>query len=130
MTQLTKNFRLSEFDSRGELPTDPAVLANIHRIAQTAQVLRDFFGAPITIISAWRSKKHNAAVKGARNSRHMKGDAIDFRVKGKTPREVFAAVNQLQKAGKIEKGGLHAYDQDDEANGFTHLDGRGWNARW
>jgi uncharacterized protein YcbK (DUF882 family) len=127
MSQLTANFRLAEFASRGHIPTDPVVLANIAKLAQNLQVLRDALGAPITIISGWRSQAHNDAVNGAKKSQHMLGLAADIIVQGKTPAEVFAVASRLQREGKIDKGGLHAYSG---SYPFTHYDCRGVNARW
>jgi uncharacterized protein YcbK (DUF882 family) len=125
MSQLTANFRLAEFASRGHIPTDPAVLANIAKLAQNLQVLRDALGAPITIISGWRSQAHNDAVDGAKKSQHLTGLAADFIVKGHKPADVFAVASRLQREGKMDKGGAHAYGKS-----FTHYDCRGVNARW
>jgi uncharacterized protein YcbK (DUF882 family) len=127
MTQLTPNFRLAEFASRGHIPSDPAVLANIAKLAQNLQVLRDHFNAPITIISGWRSQQHNDAVDGAKKSQHLSGLAADFVVKGHKPADVFAVASRLQREGKMDKGGLHAYSG---SYPFTHYDCRGVNARW
>lgn len=125
MTQLTQNFRLEEWASRGRMPTDPVVLANIAKCAKNLQVLRDVLQAPITIISGWRSQQHNDDVDGAKDSQHMHGTAADIIVKGVAPKDVFAAISRLQREGKIDKGGAHAYGKS-----FTHYDCRGTNARW
>lgn len=125
MSQLTQNFRLQEWASRGHLPTDPVVLANIAKCARNLQVLRDVLQAPITIISGWRSQQHNDDVDGAKDSQHMKGTAADIVVKGVLPKDVFAAISRLQREGKLDKGGAHAYGKS-----FTHYDCRGVNARW
>ena len=127
MSQLTANFRLQEFASRGHLPTDPQVLANIAKLAKNLQVLRDALGVPITIISGWRSQAHNDAVNGAKNSQHMTGCAADIICQGIHPRDVFKVASQLQREGKIDKGGLHAYGGKYP---FLHYDCRGVNARW
>jgi uncharacterized protein YcbK (DUF882 family) len=125
MTQLTPNFRLAEFASRGHIPTDPIVLANIAKLAKNLQVLRDALGAPITVISGWRSQAHNDAVDGAKHSQHLTGLAADIIVKGVLPKDVFSAIAKLQREGKMDKGGAHAYGKS-----FTHYDCRGVNARW
>jgi uncharacterized protein YcbK (DUF882 family) len=41
-------------------------------------VVRDRFGAPITVLSGYRSPYHNAVVGGAPLSRHVIGDAVDI----------------------------------------------------
>lgn len=125
MTQLTQNFRLQEWASRGHMPTDPVVLANIAKCARNLQVLRDVLGAPITIISGWRSQQHNDDVGGAKHSQHLTGLAADIIVKDIAPKDVFAAISRLQREGKMDKGGAHAYGRS-----FTHYDCRGINARW
>lgn len=40
------------------------------------------FGVPVTLISGWRSEKHNAAVGGAPRSLHLRGLAFDVRIAG------------------------------------------------
>ncbi len=127
MTQLTQNFRLQEWASRGHLPTDPAVLANIAKCARNLQVLRDHFNAPITIISGWRSQAHNDAVSGAKHSQHLTGLAADIIVQGVSSKDVFSAIAKLQREGKMDKGGAHAYGGKFP---FCHYDCRGVNARW
>ena len=126
-TQLTPNFRAGEFASRGHLPTDPEVIERIKRLAEVLQVLRNELGVPITVISGWRSLAHNTAVGGAKNSRHMLGDAADIIVQGIKPKAVYAAIERLQADGKIPACGCHAYGG---TYPFTHIDIRGWNARW
>jgi len=117
--QLSANFNISEFGCRhcGAVPTGmpPA------RLVQILQAIRDHFAAPVTINSGHRCKVHNANVKGARNSRHLVGDAADIMVRGVTPRAVHAYAETLL-AGT---GGLGLY------NTFTHIDVRpGPPARW
>lgn len=126
-TQLTANFRAGEFASRGQLPSDARVQAAITKLAQALQVLRDEVGKPITVISGWRSAAHNAAVGGAKASRHMIGDAADIIVQGMSSVEVYRTIERLQAEGKMPAGGAHAYRGKYP---FTHYDCRGWNARW
>ncbi len=67
--------------------------------------------AGINIGSAYRSPEHNAAVGGARNSRHTHGDALDF--SGVNASNVGALVRALQAQGfrgfgYYNNGSLHA----------------------
>lgn len=92
MTQLTKNFALSEFvysDTAKQLEIDnnptPAHLENLKRTADVLQLIRDTLGRPIKITSGYRSAKLNAAVPGSsKTSAHTKGLAADIRVTGIT----------------------------------------------
>lgn len=49
------------------------------------QALREAVGKPMLIASAYRSPEHNAAVGGAKNSRHLQGDAFDVMMTGHDP---------------------------------------------
>lgn len=86
-TQLSANFTSTEFDCKCKNKScttteiDPALVDILQRI-------RDHFGAEVTINSAYRCKKHNAAVGGASNSFHMQGRAADIKVSGVKPKIV------------------------------------------
>ena len=77
----------------------------------------------IPVLSWYRSAARNAAVGGARDSRHMRGDATDH------TREWVARVGRarlLKHAEAIFKnGGLGKY-----SSGSVHFDSRGKRARW
>lgn len=47
------------------------------KFVQLLQELRNFYGRPMILTSAFRCAKHNAAVKGEPNSQHMLGLAVD-----------------------------------------------------
>jgi zinc D-Ala-D-Ala carboxypeptidase len=44
--------------------------------------LRSYYGAPVYVVSAYRSVAHNRAVGGATNSFHLQGKAFDLRYSG------------------------------------------------
>lgn len=112
-TQLTKNFRASEFDCQcGKCPETLIDLDHIKKL----QKLRDDMGASIKINSAYRCPAHNAAVGGEKASIHMKGQATDIVIEGMTPDEVADSCEHFD--------GLGRYDT------FTHVDSRGSKARW
>jgi hypothetical protein len=55
------------------------VLANMKLVAEKCfEPLREWYGKPIIINSFYRSPALNKAVKGAKNSDHVKGMAIDL----------------------------------------------------
>ncbi len=122
--KLTKDFVKAEFDSKDGAKMPDAVLSNIKKLAESLQVLRDYFGVPISINSGYRSPARNKAVGGVPNSQHVKGMAADIVVKGKSPKEVATAIFKLQNEGKMKKGGVGLY------NTFVHYDIRGNNVRW
>jgi len=80
----------SEYAARTGTPNKPgpAEVANLCRLAQTLEQVRDAIGKPIIINSAYRSPAVNAAIGGAHNSAHMRGLAADIKVGGMTPYEV------------------------------------------
>ena len=94
--KLSKNFSLNEFISsetalrRGIDNTPSAeVLANLKALCENImQPLRDWYGKPINITSGYRSPALNRAIKGAANSDHMRGQAVDFTL----PKEDYAKV--------------------------------------
>lgn len=65
----------------------------------------------ITVNSTCRSHSHNAAVGGAPRSKHLTGDAVDFRVHG----NIGAVYAYLKSSGSV--GGLKHY-----GGGLFHID--------
>lgn len=66
---------------------------------------------PVTVNSTCRSKSRNRAVGGAHRSKHLSGDAVDFRVHGNT-RAVYAYLKSLGGVGGLKHygGGLFHID--------------------
>lgn len=122
--KLTKNFSKSEFDCKCGCVMPNDVLENIKELAYHLQRLRDKLDKPIKINSAYRCVTHNRKIGGAKNSQHILGNASDIVVKDMKPIEVFNFVDKLQRLNMFKLGGLKAYKT------FTHLDIRGFIARW
>lgn len=122
--KLTENFNKSEFESKDGATMPPVVLTRIKILAENLQVLRNHVNKSIIITSGYRSPAHNRRVGGAPSSKHVLGEAADFKIPGMTPREVYLTILELQRQGKMLKGGLHAYST------WVHYDIRGYNARW
>ena len=121
--KLTTNFSLSEFNKRNyNVPTD--VLRNLIELAKNLQVLRDEVKKPIKITSGYRPAELNAKVGGAKSSKHIIGQAADFKIEGYTPKQVAAIIEKLIAAGKMKQGGLGTYST------WVHYDVRGTAARW
>jgi uncharacterized protein YcbK (DUF882 family) len=121
--KLTANFSMGEFNTRNA-PLSDSVKANIITLAKNLQVLRDEVKRPIKITSGYRSPQHNASVGGAKNSRHLLGDASDIKVQGMTPRQVADVIERLINDGRMLEGGLGVYRT------WVHYDCRGTKARW
>lgn len=87
------------------------------------QALRDRLGKPLIITSAYRSPAHNKKVGGAKNSRHMQGDAFDIRMDNHDPHEFEAAARAV---------GFTAFGYYPKS-GFMHIDtgpARSWGTPW
>ena len=116
------NFSWAEFTKGGSrIPVDAAVTQRIVKLAKYMDEVRAFLGNhPIRITSGYRDPVSNRYVGGARNSRHMYGDAVDFWVDGMDLIDAFYKLKSYHPKGGLAVG-----------NGFIHLDLRpGAPARW
>jgi uncharacterized protein YcbK (DUF882 family) len=85
------------------------------------QEIRELFGHQMITVTSWyRDPATNQRVGGARRSMHLTGGAVDFRIAGVSPSQV----QQRLDAWWGTRGGLAS------ANTFTHIDNRGYRARW
>lgn len=96
-----KYFRREEFRcpcSRcGGFPVEPE-----ERLVRVADRLRAHFGKPITISSGVRCQAHNDELRGSvKNSRHVRGKAMDFCVQGFSSAAVLPYVQSLVKNGNL-----------------------------
>lgn len=110
------NFQVKEFRCKDG---SDEILINI-RLAYLLQRIRDHFGKPVHITSAYRTKAHNAAVGGAVKSQHLSGNAADITVSGVSPAKVADFAETLLP----NTGGIGRYQN------FTHVDVRASRARW
>lgn len=107
-------------------------------LAAEFEAVRAIYGAPLRVLSAYRSEAHNKAVGGARFSQHVEGRALDLQpiADGKSGKVLFAdmklysmatALARLEHAirrrnevaGALVIGGLGIYPS------FVHMDTRG-----
>ena len=113
---ITKNFKVREFAC-----TDGSdVIFVSHDLVEVLQKIRDHFGTPVTINSAYRTPGKNKAVGGAAYSQHLYGLAADITVKGVKPAEVAKYAETLMP----KYGGIGIYPT------FTHIDVRAVRSRW
>lgn len=125
MSQITEHFALSEFACPDYgVPTEQEHLDTLAHLCAQLEVLRAELGAPILVLSGYRSPAYNERIGGATKSQHMNACAADIKVKGVEPSEVHEAIERLIREGKMEQGGLGLYRT------FVHYDLRGSRARW
>lgn len=104
-----------------------AVFNNAKRQSHTMEIIRGIFGDRPIIVTSWvRSKKRNALVNGASNSRHLYGDGTDFEIVGYQSiqgnykvQKILDPLPFMQKCGLEYTGGR-----------WTHVDSRGAYARF
>lgn len=120
-TQLSENFSSAEMDCHGLRCCDNTVINP--QLIEYLQIIRNHFGAPITINSGYRCTIHNRNVGGATNSRHTKGDAADIVVRGVAPKEV------AKYAESIGIKGIGLYETASDGH-FVHIDTRETKSFW
>lgn len=113
---LTANFNTNEFDCKCDGLCSKTKIDD--KLVKYLQQIREHFNAPITITSGYRCEKHNANVGGASGSRHTKGQACDFVVKGVKPADV------AKYAESIGVLGIGLYPD------FVHIDTREKKSFW
>lgn len=113
---LSKNFKVSEFACKDGSDT---VLIDTE-LVDLLQKIRDHFGKPVTINSAFRNVTYNKKIGGASKSQHIQGTAADIVVKNVKPELVAQYVEFLMS----ETGGIGLYSN------FVHVDVRKNRARW
>ena len=106
---LSANFKVKEFRCKD---VSDKILIDVDFVKDKLQKIRDHFGVPVTINSAYRTVSWNTKCGGAKNSYHLKGMAFDIVVKGKTPQEVAKYAQSLGINGIIKY------------NTFVHIDSR------
>lgn len=114
-TNLSKDFKVREFRCKDGSDT---VLISTETV-QILQKIRDYFGKPITINSAYRTATYNKKVGGASKSQHVKGTACDIVVKDVPPNAVASYLEATHSSGGI---GLYST--------FVHVDTRGYKVLW
>ena len=106
---ISRNFKVKEFRCKDGSDT---IYIDADFVKTKLQAIRDHFGAPVTINSAYRTATYNKKVGGASNSYHVKGQAFDIVVAGHTPSEVARYAQTLGINGIIQY------------NTFVHIDSR------
>jgi hypothetical protein len=103
------------------LPPLRFVWYNMIPTLQAAQWLRNKVGAGVSVTSGYRDFLYNEAVGGAPGSQHLSFRALDLTVRGMPAPEVYDLLCTHPSAHRM---GLGKYQT------FTHIDTRGFRARW
>lgn len=103
------------------VPDEYEIVEGIINLARKLQPIRAKLKKPIHITSWYRPGNINAAVGGARDSRHLYGDAVDFWVDGLMGYELYDMLDSTWD------GGLGQYQS---LPYIIHLDARGYQSRW
>lgn len=100
------------------------------------------------VMSGFRTPYYNTAIRSARLSRHMYGDAADIypdvigndsvmddlngdgRITRADAEFLYDYAEDLFAAKNLPEGGIGAYDANAIHGPFVHIDGRGTRARW
>lgn len=117
MGNISKHFDREEFDCNCGKCTPIAVDKVLLEVLEN---VRETFGQPVTINSAYRCENHNCNVGGSVNSMHLTGKASDIVVSGIRPKDVQAFLLDQYP----DTYGIGKYDT------FTHIDVRDVKARW
>lgn len=113
---LSKNFKVKEFACKDG--SDYILIDD--ELVDILQKIREHFGKPVTITSAFRNSAYNKKIGGVSNSQHTKGTASDIKVAETLPSDVAKYVEYLLQG----KGGIGLYSS------FVHVDTRAKRSRW
>jgi len=107
------------------LNTDPPSTHwnNVDKLAEILDNFRHRHGAPVHLLSVYRSPAYNRAIGGANQSRHMEFDAADFYSEAGNPLRWASMIRDMRTAGDF-RGGIGTYST------FVHVDTRGNNVDW
>ena len=89
-SDIAKRYNISNIPTGKELDN----LLNL--IVECLQPIRDYIGKPMIISSGFRSVRLNTHpnINGAVNSQHTTGQAVDFTIKGMTPKVIIELIKE------------------------------------
>ena len=116
--KLTENFKVKEFACKDNTPYLDLDVDNVEILQKIA---------PIIIVSAFRSENHNIICGGAKTSKHLTGDAIDFRFSDENLSRLVDTILILNYTYKIKGIGLYLNRGNKD---FIHFDNRENKTIW
>lgn len=119
--KLSTNFKVSEFLCHGSGCCTQGKVDE--KLVQILQQIRDHFGKPVHISSAYRCPTWNKQVGGVSGSYHLYGQAADIKVEDTAPAEV------AKYAESIGVLGIGLYETDADGH-FVHVDTRTTKSYW
>jgi hypothetical protein len=116
----TEHFKLSEFDCHDGTKVPAQYYGNLQRLMNELEKIRAVWGKKITIRSGYRTLAYNRAIGNTTDhSQHLTANAADIVVHGIPAATVYAQLDEM-----YPNQGLGKYRD------FTHIDLRGYRARW
>lgn len=156
-TQLSDHFRLKDFFPHDQANVWPKYIVVDMRLVDKLELILaelEKAGIPaagVKVMSGFRTPQYNEGVGDTRGraslSRHMYGDAADIfidndgngrmddlngdgRVNTNDARVILSAANRVEAAHPSLIGGVGVYAATSAHGPFTHIDTRGYPARW
>ena len=113
MSELLKS-EIAEKYNISNIPDKQSLDNMLILICECLQPLREFIGKPMIISSGYRSPRLNGhpLIQGKDDSQHTTGQAVDFTIKGMTPRQIIE---------KIDASGVEFDQCINEKNIWVHL---------
>lgn len=126
MTQLSKNFSLSEFTKsetaiRKGLDNTPTlqIIENLQKLVDNIiQPVRDHYSKSVKINSGYRAPEVNASVGGSKTSDHCKGQAADIEIAGVANGDLAKYIVDNYKFTQVI---LEFYTQGIPDSGWVHV---------
>lgn len=120
-TKLSANFESTEFDCHGSNCCSKTLIDE--QLVKYLQQIRDYFGKPVVVSSAYRCSQHNKNIGGATRSRHISGEAADIYINGVAPAKI------AQYAEYLGILGIGLYETNSDGH-FVHVDTRTSKSFW
>lgn len=113
MSELLKS-DIAEKYNISNIPDKKSLDNMLTLIIECLQPIRNYIDKPMLISSGYRSPRLNGhpLINGAQNSQHVTGQAVDFTIKGMTPKQIIE---------KIKASGVQVDQAINEKNCWVHL---------